>query len=215
MLNCRVNVGGSLVREVAKNSPILRQGMALAYVLEDGEGKVTQADGAKPFAGVAYNEYKVQDRMTAVEEFVAVGTTYKLGHQAIGGTVQLYDVAAGTNAAATMEDDAQTIKELTDGKSYKAVYAFIPSALDVYTDWNIPGEGIPGYLATDVVNSLSVIIGGDIYTDYFDITTDFSADTPKAGANGLFSKTGSEIKTVQVISLPSPNKPFLGLYVEL
>lgn len=215
MLNCRVNVGGSLIRGVSEQSPVLRQGMALAYVLEDGEGKVTQSDGVKPFAGVAYNEYKMQDRMTAMEEFVAVGTTYKLGHQAIGGTVQLYDLSDDSNKAAVMEADSQTIKELVDGTKYKAVYAFVPSALDVYTNWNIPGEGLPGFVATDIVNSISVIVAGDVYVDYFDVTTDFSVKTPKAGASGLFSKDGVAIQTAQVISLPSPNRPLLGLYIAL
>ena len=76
MLNVRVNLGGSVVRNVTENSLPIRQGMALGYVMEGDEKKVTvNPTTITSFAGVAFNEYAPQDRMVEVEEFVATSTS--------------------------------------------------------------------------------------------------------------------------------------------
>lgn len=209
----RINIGGSIVREISETAKPIKQGMSLIHVLENGVAKVKESAAvAGTFAGIAFNQYKNTGRATAEEEFVATGTTYKLAHQADGGDVLLYDVAAGTSEAATMEADAQTIKSLTAGTKYKAVYAYVPSAIDVMASRTSLGEGIPGFNASDIVNAISVIVAGDIYTDYFDVTQDWTTVVPKAGANGMLSNNGSVIPSVYVVGLPSVNAPVLGIY---
>lgn len=213
MIQARYNVGGSLIREVADASPTLRQGMCLEFVLEDGVGKVQQSTGAG-FAGIAHNEYKAQDRSTMSEDFVAVGATHKVARQAIGGEGTLTDKAAGTAAAATFDTDAQTLTGLTAGTAYNILYAYTPSVTDLYASRHLLGEGTPGFVASDVVNAITVIIAGDVFTDYFDVTVDYSTTVPKAGAAGILGDTGADINAVQVIGLPSPNCPLLGIYFQ-
>lgn len=209
----RINIGGSITREVADNSPALQQGMALVSVIENGVGKVTQSTATPGvFAGIAYNQYKNTSRATEVEEFVAVGTTYKLAHAPEGGDTIVYDLTAGSSGKGTLDTDSQTLTTLISGHSYKAVYAYIPSAIDVMSSRTSLGQGIPGFQATDIVNAISVIVAGDVYTDYFDVTADWSTVTPKAGENGLIASTGSTINGVYVIGLPSVNAPVLGIY---
>lgn len=209
----RINIGGSITREVADNSPALQQGMALVSVIENGVGKVTQSTATPGiFAGIAYNQYKNTSRATEVEEFVAVGTTYKLAHAPEGGDTIVYDLTAGSSGKGTLDSDSQTLTTLTSGHSYKAVYAYIPSAIDVMSSRTSLGQGIPGFQATDIVNAISVIVSGDVYTDYFDVTQDWSTVTPKAGENGLIASTGSTINNAYVVGLPSVNAPVLGIY---
>lgn len=219
MLNVRVNLGGSVVRNVAENSLPIRQGMALGYVMEGDEKKVSvDASTITSFAGVAFNEYAPQDRMVEVEEFVATSTSYKIRHQAIGGKVIVKDVVAGTESEGSLGVDGRTLTSLTPDTKYQVRYAFVPSYTDVYASWNSLGEVAGSFRATENVKAVSVITRGDIWTDYYDIAIDYSKNAPKAMANGMFgysASAGVAIPGVEVMSLPSPADAFLHIYFSI
>jgi hypothetical protein len=97
----------------------------------------------------------------------------------------------------------------------KIVYRFSPTVRQVQ---HRVGDGVPGLgHPADAVKKVGVILNGWIYTDQFDPSEDFSQNkTLKAGANGMVTMNGSGAEIPgHIVHVPTPQVPFLGLYINL
>jgi hypothetical protein len=226
----------SFHRNVATGYDIKNEGVALVYVNENGEGKVKPSSGApnEKFAGVSLSQVQVPTQLTGVENFLVAGTTtIKLARtNLVAGQITVKSgnttLVLAANAAAGQFAVNTLIGEVTIDSSnagtaispveISVVYKYVPSVQEAI---NAQGYGPAGGIhSASYYSVVGVITEGDVSTDQFDVTDDWSATTGPVylGPNGLFTLKagGTELKGCNIIGAPSaPNGSFFGAFITL
>lgn len=225
-----------------------QEGMALTFGgYENGRAKVRPSNGTTDsiFAGFSYGvRMAAPSRFPKVElaTVVADGGAAKivLSKAPITGTILVLknstgwgtgsavaEVTSGTPTNA--EFKIQNVKELAThadniGAQVFVVYQYEPTVLEARARF---GDVYPGSAPVKVLGSLSVVISGQLWTDMYDtsknwsdIDTIASGEKLKAGANGRITYGGSVngadlSQQVTVLELPTIDQPYLGLWVKV
>lgn len=218
--------GSTFNRAVATGATIWTEGVALSYVMQNGQAMVRPSTGVagEIFAGLSLSRNSQSRRLTEMLNVVVPSSapyTFQLPHTPITGELAVRGLTLVT--AAPSAGEVQSVgKTLTfnaaeAGKVFEVGLAFIPSVLEsVAASGNDPVGG----LASASVGIVGVIKEGDVYTDQFDVTADWIGNGVDPvpvylGAEGRFTtKTGgSLLGSVTVLSVPTSGNAFLGLSV--
>lgn len=218
--------GSTFNRAVATGATIWTEGVALSYVMEQGQAKVRPSTGAagEVFAGVSLSRNSQSRRLTEILNVVVPASapyTVSLPHEPISGEL----AARGLNvvAAAPSAGEVQvagktlTFNAAEAGKVVEVALAYVPSVLEsVAASGNDPVGG----LASSAVGVIGVIKEGDVFTDQFDVTADWIGNGVDPvpvylGADGRFTtKTGgSLLGSVTILQVPTAGSAFLGLSI--
>jgi hypothetical protein len=211
---------------VATGSTITAEGACLVWDNQAGPGvKLGTGAANEKFAGVALAHQLTPLALPMVEDVVLSGTTASYSKQIVTSSIRAFDVTAG--AAITVVSGApgagqlgynNTTKVITyadgtkTGNTIRLYYRYVPTTLEALAaQGNIPaGGGAALYLGT-----IGVVTNGVVYTSEFDGTVDWTAANPvvKIGAGGLFTIGGSGggVANANIVSIPTPDSPWLGL----
>jgi hypothetical protein len=215
----------SLFEALATGVAIQEEGIALAFVKENGETKVQPSTGAagERFAGVAIARNMPPASVPLVEEgIVAAGGSGALARSPIVG--QLLVKVNGT-ALAVVNDPTHTptaAEVVVVGGSYKThadnvgksvvfQYLYAPSVLEAR---QILGDAPYGGLAANALGTIGTIKQAEIGTSFFDASADWTDTTyAKLGAGGKFlPATASDgVRGIVVKNSPNAGNPFLVL----
>ena len=214
----------SVERPVAQGQVVQAEGVLLQGDLSTGVYgvKPSVADAKDNFAGISVNSVTYQPTVPRIDEFVLDATLkFNLAFTPIGRP-KAYKVdpdtgaltAVGTTMAAT--GTVGTATGAAEKDTLRVVYQYSPTMLQIMA---LQGNILPGGPAGHYLGQVGVITRGDVYTDQWDTTADWStAKGVKAGANGLFvpvMAAADGIQGITIIELPSVGSPFLGLNVNL
>lgn len=227
----------SFSRNVATGYNIDQEGQALVYVNENGEVKVRPSSGAagEKFAGVAISQANIPGTLCAVEPLVGNGsTTLKLSRgNVVAGQIavrvggNLLTHAASASAGKFAVDlvsgvitlDASDAGTALAPVEVTAYYKYVPSMPEaINAQGQVVGGG--GITAASYYSVTGIITEGDVATDYFDVTDDWTKTEGPVflGPNGIFTlkSGGTELKGANVIAAPaSPNGQFFSAYLVL
>jgi hypothetical protein len=229
----------SFHRNIATGYDVAQEGVALVYVNEAGEAKVKPSAGVtgEKFAGVSLSQVQIPGQLTAIEtSMVAGNVTVTLAKKflvagqvaiVIGGTY-LTEVAAGAEAAGKFSVDLEagvvTLDAADAGTTVKpvelkAIYKYAPTFIEAI---NAQGNGPAGGVTAATYYSVSgVIVEGDVATDQFDVTDNWTKSTGPIflGPKGIFTlKTGgTELKGANIIEAPvaGPTGSIFGAFLTL
>lgn len=193
-------------------------GMGLVYKNEAGLGKVGLVSAATDmFAGVAHAGYVRPSTLTQVDEFTTTDDNkeFALTYIPAGGNVQAFNATAGVALAEgegySFDAEANKITFTEAGIVAKVTYRIEAT---LYQAREATGDGYPGgYQIAQLNGTIGVIAQGQIATDQFDVTSDFTA--PGAiyvNANGMFTKTAEgnvEVPNARVLAAPGVESRYL------
>lgn len=219
--------GSTFNRLVATGYTIWTEGVPLSYIMEGGMAKVRPCQGTtgEIFAGVSLSRNSQNRRLTEILT-VAVPMTapyqVSIPHEPIPGEIAVYGMDIITSGTPADGQVLQVGKTLTfnaaqAGKVVTVGVAFVPSILEsVAASGNDPVGGLP----STSVGTIGVIKEGDVYTDQFDVTADWTGNGVDPvpvylGSNGLFTTKpgGTLLTSVVVLQVPTAGNAFLGLSV--
>jgi hypothetical protein len=221
-------ISDSMEKPVAAGATVTAEGQALVAVAGGGVKPATGAAG-EIFAGIAMAQQITPLALPKVERLiVAADNTVTLAGTPLASTLRVVrtDTGAalvagtpGTNATDySISGTVVTVNSALVGKTVEVAYRFAPTTLQVKA---IQGDIPPGGAAALLLNSVGVVIKGDVVTTEFDTTADWStvsASTPiKLAANGLFTigGSGATVAGAYVTQLPSAESPFLGIHINV
>lgn len=225
-----------------------QEGLAMTFAgYENGKAKIRPSNGTTDsiFAGFTYGvRFGAPARFPKIEaaNVVADGGAAKivLSKAPITGTILVLKNSTGWGTGAAMtevtsgtptnaEYKIQNVKELSThgdniGAQVFVVYQYEPTVLEARARY---GDIYPGVAPHKVLGSLSIVISGQLWTDCYDTTKNWSdvdtiasGEKLKAGANGRITYGGSTngadlSQQVTVLELPTVDQPFLGLWVKI
>lgn len=195
-------------------------GQGLVYKNEGGLGKVGLVSAATDmFAGVAFAGYVRPSTLTQVDEFISTedNKTFALTYIPAGGNIQAFDANAGKalveGEGYTFDAESNKITLVEAGVAAKVTYRIEAT---MYQAREATGDGYPGgYQIAQLNGTIGVIAQGQVATDQFDVTSDFTA--PGAiyvDANGFFTKTAEgnvEVPNARVLAAPGVESRYLIL----
>lgn len=211
---------------VASGNTITAEGLVLVQAFEDGVEKVKPATGAdgEIYVGFSYGSLYTPITKSIVEEFIvpaAAPFTVTLQHAPLAGQIRVADTSAAVNLTPGAVSNATEFAVAGNVVSFNAsrashsvqvTYRFAPTALDLMLEDQIQ---IASFTASDMISSTGTIMTGDIYTNIFDASVDWSAATEiRMGAGGVVTDqhgTGEVIPGAYVCGIPSAQVPFLGI----
>lgn len=217
----------SVERPVAQGSQITAEGAALVGVLVGGVFGVKHSAGVagERFTGVSINSVTALTQAPKIEEAV-LGSTHAIvvGAEPIGGTVRVVvgttvlAAAAAPSATEYAVDPLNPRRFLFDasftGQKVTIVYAYAPTLAQAMA---LQGNVLPGGPAGQYLGQVGVVTRGDVFTDQWDTTADWSTAVGVVlGANGKFAPTANPanaLQGVQIIELPSAQRSYLGLNI--
>lgn len=226
----------SFHRNVATGYDVNQEGVPLVYVNEAGEGKVRPSLGApgEKFAGVSVSQVQIPGQLTAIETFTGAGSlTIKLTKaMLVAGQVAVvvngvYLEVAGAAAPGkfavdtdlgTIALDAANAGTALAPVEIKVIYKFLPTLMEAM---NAQGQAPAGGVTAASYYSVSgVIVEGDIATDQFDVTDDWTqTNGPVFLGNGIFTlkSGGTELKGANIIEAPAaaPTGSSFGAFLVL
>ncbi len=225
-----------------------QEGMAMQFAgYEGGKRKIRPSNGTDNTEFVGFN-YGVRmgapSRFTKIESLIVVAdggaAKVTLSKAPITGTILVLKNSTGWGTGAAMaevtsgtptnaEYKIQNTLELTThadniGAQVFVVYQYLPTVAEARVRF---GDVWPGVSPLKVLGSMSVVISGQIWTDMYDtsknwsdIDTIASGEVLKAGSNGRItyggSVTGASLAGMcSVIELPTVDQPYLGLWVRV
>lgn len=216
-------------RPVAQGSQITAEGAALVSVLVGGVFGVKQSTGAagEVLAGVSINTVTGLTQVPKIDEAVLGNSNaIVLGAEPIPGTVRV--IRADTNAELTAAATADATHYAVDagnpkrflfdaalqGTGFQIVYAYAPTLAQAMA---LQGNVLPGGPAGQYLGQVGVISRGDVYTDQWDTTGDWSTAVGVVlKANGKFgpaATAGAALRGVQIIELPTAGRSYLGINI--
>ena len=233
----KTRIMNSFHRNVATGYDVRDEGVALVYVNENGETKVKPSAGTagEKFAGVSISQVQVPGILSAIEVFQGSGNlTLKLSKtNLVSGQVAIvvdgvYLAVAGSASAGHFSVDAATGVVTLDAANagtalapveLKAIYKYAPTFIEAV---NAQGNGPAGGITAASYYSVSgVVMEGDVATDCFDVTDNWTQTTGPVylGPNGIFTlkSGGTELKGVNVLEAPiaAPAGSFFGAFLVL
>jgi len=215
----------------------LVEGSGLVQVTESSIGKVSNGTGAdaEKFVGVAFSMMDTPATLKAVEENLVVPTTspytITLQRTPVGGatsvrvinqtgsTINIPTQAGAAGAQNQVQlSGANLVFNATDAATPTTVnvyYSYTPTVGDIQ-QW--VGDGIPGTTPVAFLQTVGVIRRGEVHTDQFDASADWTAQNIaniKVGTSGVFQRggTGASV-TGYVLKAPTADVPFLGLFIQ-
>lgn len=214
----------SLFENLASGSAISEEGVALTYVKEAGETKVEIGVAGGLFAGLAMARNMPPQSLPLVESgVISVSGTGKLTRAPIAGQLLVKidgvvaTVVAGAPAAGEVNvaDDAYTFNAGDAGKTATFQYMYVPSVVEARA---VVGDAPYGGLAANALGTIACIKQGEVATNFFDASADWStALYAKVVAGGKFAPAtaATGIPGVVVKNSPSASNPFLVLEVNV
>jgi len=215
---------------VVAGQSIIAEGLCLIQTITGGVEYVgLSAGGAgEVFAGVSYGEVFTPATKVAVEVIAAlpVALTHTLLHAPISGT-QIFVYDNTTPTALTIGNPVGQALEysVTDtvllfniarlAHSIYVCYRYVPSAEELVAMDNMR---ITSFSASDYIGSVGCIQKGEIYTDKFDVTSNWvAATTVETGTAGYFDVgggVGTLIANVVISHRATTDQPYLGLRIK-
>lgn len=219
--------GSTFNRAVATGETIWTEGVALSYVMEQGQAKVRASKGTagEVFAGFSLSRNSESRRLTEILSVKVPPTapyTVELTHTPITGQIAIrgLTLAAGATPAAgefKLSGKTLTFNAAQANAVFEVSLAFVPS---IYEAVAALGNDPVGGLASSSVGTIGVIKEGDVFTDQFDVTADWVGNgvdpvSLYLGADGrVTTKVGGTLLTsVTVIQVPNSGNAFLGMSV--
>lgn len=219
----------STERAVAAGHQITVEGAALVSDLTGGQYGVRQASGTagEKFVGVSVNQVTSMYSQPTIQTLaVGTGNSILLPQTPIPGTVrvvrqadnQVYTEGAAPGATVYDVDNANPQKFnflLADaGKVFVITYRYAPTLAQSMA---LQGNVLPGGPAGQYLGQIGVITRGDVYTNHWDTTADWSTAVGVVmDADGVFSPTtvvADQIPGTQIIELPTAGRGYLGLNI--
>lgn len=213
------NIVSSTTRKLAAGTGNIGEGLALVAKYENGELRVAPSTGASGeiFVGVSFNNRSIDKtypvattRYTADSNGLIV-----LPHAPLPSALKVVDSGGTTLTSAA---SAATGKYVLKGNTLTVdanlvvdvAYDYSPSVVEALAR---QGDTWPGIGAVALQGVTGVIEAGDIQTNQFDPTADWSLKTVKLGANGRFTTGGSGVTLTGVIitQIPVEGGNVLGL----
>lgn len=210
-------------REVLSGSLIREDGVVLAFVKEGDLTKVQPSTGVADeiFAGVSLTRNVPPVFMPRVETFVIpTGLAFSLDRipmsgqllVKVAGTVKTIVAGAPANAGEVqLSGNTLLFAAGEASKSVTVQYIYEPTVLEART---YVGDAPIGGLGSTAMGIIGMITRGDICTNYYDPTVDWSsALTVKLGADGKFTTTGvgAVVPGAVVLNAPGVSNPMLVL----
>lgn len=213
------NIVSSTTRKLAAGTGNIGEGLALVAKYENGELRVAPSTGASGeiFVGVSFNNRSIDKtypvattRYTADSNGLIV-----LPHAPLPSALKVVN-AEGTplTSDVTVSAGKYVLKGNTLSVEANLVvdvaYDYSPSVVEALAR---QGDTWPGIGAVALQGVTGVIEAGDIQTNQFDPTADWSLKTVKLGANGRFTTGGSGVALTGVIitQIPVEGGNVLGL----
>lgn len=202
---------------------IPEEGMALVYVKENGETKVTVSSGASGeiFAGVSWSRNTAPASVPFVqEEKVSTANSIELVRAPIAGQLNVKVAGAQKDIVNVAPADASEVqlsgKNLIffageAGKAVVAQFLYVPTVPEART---IIGDGPHGGLSSTSQSVIGVLKDAQFATNFFDASQDWSdAMFVKTGPGGTFvpGTANDHADGVIVKVSPSGANPFLVL----
>lgn len=218
---------------------VSEEGVPLILLLVDGKEAVKGfengdvAKGAK-FAGFSYSETLTP--LTANQQLTTVTDAdgcVILPYEPITGQISVY--TEGENGALTRVDSTNVVQDtnnpckitiktgsgetagvLKEGR-VNITYKYMPTLETVFWEHRVL---IPSVSASAMTHSTGVILGGEVWTDKIDLTSDFGTGTNKLyiSADGLIAAAATVPATgialpdsATVIGTPAVSQGFLGI----
>lgn len=224
----------STVRSVTSPSLITAEGAPLIADSTPGldNGVAISAGAAgEVFVGISISQQRSLIVMSFVEEIVVASDgTFSLSHNSYNSSLQRFSILTGVTEGTALVStaspsvaqfypvSASTKNFITNtanaGLKIRAYYRFSPTLAQAQM---LQGDTLPGGDSGLLLNTVGVIIAGDVYTTEFDPSVNWNGalTTLSLGAGGLFTLGGSGVTpaNVRVISRPSAGSPFLGLSI--
>lgn len=205
------NIVSSTTRKLAAGTGNIGEGLALVAKYEGGALVVAPSTGAagEVFVGVSVNNRYIDKtypvaptRYTADANGLVV-----LPNAPLPSALKVTAAADGT--VLTSADAAATGKYVLNGNTLTVdadlvidvAYDYSPSVVEALAR---QGDTWPGVGAVALQGATGVIEAGDIQTNQFDPTADWSLKTIKLGANGRFTTGGSGVTLTGVIITQIP-----------
>lgn len=218
-------IGASFHRDVATGVTIDQEGTLLVYDREGDKSVVKPATGGvgEVVAGVALSRNNSLTRMTDVyvDTVPASGDLeITLPNEPLAGQLRVVGSATGEidagNPATTTGQYSISGSTLTfhadqAEEEMTVTYAFTPSVIQAR---QLTGDAPVGGLPSTSLGVIGVIDRGDVTTDQFDVTADWSSGLPVyTAANGLFTSTAgtTQVFGAVVLRAPSAGNPFVTI----
>lgn len=208
-------------------SNLSEDGMAMIAVRENNDGVYRPSNGTADtiFAGFSLFEEKIfPTAEVRVELVTAVTTTLTLSRTPQASSLLLKDdsqvLSVGTPGSNANEYSISgNVVTLHSGQSGKAIFAQYRYDLTAQEALMKFGDAIPGRTSLIMNKAVTIVNGGEVFTNMYDSTVDWnavdlesSAEVLKARANGLVSINGNgAVINGHVIQVPNVNTPFLGI----
>lgn len=222
----------SVTRNTNPVVTIVNEGSALVVDTSLANGVATSTGAAgEQFAGISITTQVDPAQLPQYDQLVVdaaghVVTTYV----PLAGTIFAQDVtaaanlvvdAAGTAAAAghisQVSTGSQTLQTATAAATHTLLVGYRYSPTVQVAQW-LQGDQLPGNNISRQLNTVGVLVSGDVYTSEFDTSADWTAAALYVvlGANGLFTTTATAANAlpgVRVLSRPGYGNSFLGLSI--
>lgn len=224
--NTRIEL--SLERPVAAGVVIDAEGMGAVADYTGGVFGVKPSTGAvtDKFVGVTLNRVIDMLNRPNIEGGVVAANAQLLAFAPQAGTLRVinattdvaFTVVVGAPAAGEVQIDTVNPKKLNfnaadNGVSTVVYYKY---ALTVAQAITIQGMQDPGGPAGRYLGQIGLITRGDVYTDQFDTTSDWTVVNPvlTLGPNGQFQQGGAGVQVpCSIIALPVVGAALLGFHV--
>jgi hypothetical protein len=211
---------------VITGSVINAEGLALVQVFENNVEKIKPSEGAagEKFLGFSYGEVftpRVKSKVELLNVPAAAPYVVTLPFEPLAGQLLVYNE---TGAAEVSEGDPTvnageysilgrivTFNAAQAGASIRFQFRYTPPTEDIIYEDRVM---ITTFSATEFMSSIGCILQGEVMTDQFDSSVDWSAATGvKLGPGGVVTDqngAGEEIDAM-IIAFPNSENPYLGL----
>jgi hypothetical protein len=211
----------------------LADGIGMIMAIENGGGVLRPGNGNANtlYAGFLNCIERVLPSVAAKVETVTATTTSATLSRAPNSTTDIrvynltsgaaltYTAGAGASGQFDVSGTTITLNAAQSGAKLLVTYKYNLTALELTM---LYGHGFVGQSAIEALRAVDVVLSGEIYTDCFDASVDWSAiDTDASGevlkirANGLVSVNGNGavIPNSYIIQVPNADSPFLGIRI--
>lgn len=213
----------SLFENLASGVSIQEEGVPLTFIKENGETKVEIATAGNVFAGVALARNLPPHTLPMVETgTVPSSGAGQLTRTPIAGQLLVKidgvaaDVVSGAPAAGEVAVSGTSFEAnaADAGKAISFQYHYYPSVLEARS---VLGDSPYGGLSANALGTIAVVKQGEIATNFFDASADWSSTLRVAVADGQFVPAGANnaIENVLVKNTPSAGNPFLILSISI